>query len=235
MEKTTSHTNTAQPIVLRSAPAKMSVREMLVYSALGLVLVGGTIFLTSKAIKTSIANSEERKSLETDSAATFAKQIRMAFDNDGWWGTDETALRTVLRKIPSKAFYKDVAASYKKLYNSPLTADMQSELTSTEYDEMMLILASKPEKEGGQVELNYSAWAKRLRAAVSVYYGIFPGTDEDAIQAVFLEIPTQTDFQKVQEAYYKEYGDTLISDLQGDLSQAYIDEFTAIIKKKPIK
>lgn len=226
----------AQPIIIQQNDpddSKMNLKEIVIYSAIGLVLVGGTIFLVRKAIRETVASGEEKKSLETDSSATYAKQIKMAFENDGWWGTDEEALRAVLRRIPTKEFYKQVAASYKRLYNSPLTADMQDELTSTEYEEMMMIVAAKPEKKGDPPTYNYLAWAKRIRAAVSVYYGIFPGTDEDAIKSVFLEIPTQAAFKKVEQAYVKEYGDTLMYDLEGDLSQSYIDEYMAIIKKKP--
>ena len=212
---------------------KINIKEIVIYSAVGLLLVGGIIYLGSKLIRTGIANTEEKKSLDTTSASTTAKQLKMAFDNDGWWGTDEEALRRILRSIPTKDFYKDVAGSYKKLYGNPLTKDMQDELTSTEYEEMMMIVASKPEKKGDAPTLNYLAWAKRIRAAVSVYYGIFPGTDEDAIKSVFLEIPTQDAFKKVQAAYVKEFGDTLMYDLEGDLSQSYIDEYMAIIKKKP--
>lgn len=212
---------------------KTNIKEVVIYSAVGLLLLGGAIFIGRKLIRTSIANKEEERSLDVNSASTYAKQIKMAFDNDGWWGTDEEALRKVLRQIPTKTFYKEVAASYKKLYNSPITKDMQDELTSTEYEEMMMIIAAKPENEGDPPTLNYLAWTKRIRAAVSVYYGMFPGTDEDAIKTVFLEIPTQDAFKKVQAAYVKEYGDTLMSDLEGDLSQDYIDEYMAIIKKKP--
>ncbi|MCC7301128.1 MAG: hypothetical protein IT233_00655 [Bacteroidia bacterium] len=212
---------------------KINIKEIVIYSAVGLILVGGSIYLGSKLIRTGIANTEEKKSLDTTSASTTAKQLKMAFDNDGWWGTDEESLRRILRSIPTKDFYKEVAGSYKKLYASPLTKDMQDELTSTEYEEMMMIVASKPEKKGDAPTLNYLAWAKRIRAAVSVYYGIFPGTDEDAIKSVFLEIPTQDAYKKVQAAYVKEFGDTLMYDLEGDLSQDYIDEYLAIIKKKP--
>lgn len=231
----TTPSATAQPVIIQQQKSPSSkIKEAVIYSAIGLVLVGGTIFLSSQFVKNTIAKTEEKKSLETDSEATYAKQIKMAFDNDGWWGTDEESLRALLRKIPTKEFFKDVASSYKKLYNSPLTADMQDELTSTEYEEMMMIIASKPEKKGGASVPNHLAWAKRIRAAVSVYYGIFPGTDEDAIKSVFIEIPTQTDFKKVQDIYQKEYGNSLGTDLQGDLSLDYIQEFEAIIKSKPV-
>ena len=238
MENAPAHIE-QQPVLIQQQPpvvekADSNLKEIVIYSAIGLVLVGGTIFLASKLIKTSIANVEEKKSLDTDSASTYAKQLKMAFDNDGWWGTDEEALRSILRRIPTKEFYREIAASYKKLYGNPVTKDMQDELTSTEYEEMMMIVASKPERKGDAPTLNYLAWAKRIRAAVSVYYGLFPGTDEDAIKSVFLEMPTQDAYKKVQAAYLKEYGNTLIYDLQGDLSQSYIDEYVAIIKKKPI-
>jgi hypothetical protein len=213
----------------------MNIKQVIVYSALGLVMAGGTIFLVKKAVGNIQMQSEEKKSLDENAPATYAKRIKMAFDNDGWWGTDEEALREVLRSIPSKEFYKQVAASYKKLYGHALTSDMQDELTSTEYQEMMMIIAAKPEKKGDPVVPNYLAWAKRLRAAVSVWYGIFPGTDEDAIKAVFLEIPTQAAFKQVEQAYYKEYADTLMDDLRGDLSSSDLKAMMKIIQQKPLK
>lgn len=208
-------------------------KEIVIYSGVGLLVVGGTIFLATKFIRGLVANKEEQKSLDTDSEASFAKQIKLAFDNDGWWGTNEEALRAVLRRIPTKAFFRDVAASYKKLYNSALTKDMQDELTALEYEEMMMIIAVKPEREGDAPQLNYLAWAKRIHAAVNIYYGIFPGTDEDAIRAVILEIPTQSAFKKVQEAYKKEYGDELLTDLEGDLSSDDYKQTMNLIKQKP--
>jgi hypothetical protein len=113
---------------------------------------------------------------------------------------------------------------------------MQGELSSTEYDEMMMIIAGKPEDKarGDKPTYNYTAWAKRLWNAMSVYYmGLFPATDEDAIKSVCLEVPTQADWEKVKKAYYAEYGNSLMDDLRGDLSQWYIDEYMGIIKRKP--
>jgi len=219
-----------------AAPSKMNLKEVVIYSAIGLVLVGGSIFFGSKLIKKSISTAEEKKGLEPESATTWAKQVKMAFDNDGWWGTDEEALRKVLREIPDKKTFREVAGSYKKLYASPLTKDMQDELATTEYEEMMMIIAGKPEdkKKGDKPVYNYLAWAKRLRAAVSItYLGFLPATDEDAIKAVFMELPTQQSYFYVADTYYKEYGDYLIDDLHGDLSQFDIAKLVQIIKQKP--
>ncbi|MCC7303469.1 MAG: hypothetical protein IT233_12590 [Bacteroidia bacterium] len=208
-------------------------KEIVLVSALGLVVAGGTILLVSRVIKSSIANTEEKKSLETNAPASYAKQIKLAFENDGWWGTDEEALRSVLRRIPTKSFFKEVAASYKKLYGDPITKEMQDELTSGEYEEMMMIISSKPEMPGDTAVLNHLAWAKRLHAAVNISYGIFPGTDEDAIKAVFLEIPTRADFSKVMAVYEKEYAVSLLADIKEDLSSSDLNAMLQIISKKP--
>lgn len=223
-----------QQTVVAQSPSR--IKEVVIYSALGMVLVGGSIYIASKFVRTQVANVEEKKSLNPEGGATTAKQIKMAFDNDGWWGTDEEGLRKALRGIPDKKTYREVAASYKRLYGTPLTKDMQDELTSTEYEEMMMIVTGKPEdkKRGDKPVYNHLAWAKRLYAAMSVYYmGLFPATDEDAIKAVCLEVPTQADWTKVKDAYKREYGNSLMDDFAGDLSQWYIDEYMKIIRSKP--
>jgi hypothetical protein len=68
--------------------------------------------------------------------------------------------------------------------------DLQSELNTTEYNEMIAIVNGKatPQKDG-QVYLTnkqYEAWAKRLKSAFDKTYGFIPGTDEEAIRAVFV-------------------------------------------------
>ncbi len=232
MKPKPSHTD-SKGVPDDSKKGSTGIKEIVLISALGLVVAGGTILLVSKVIKTSVANKEEKRSLDTNSASSYAKQIKLAFENDGWWGTDEEALRAVLRRIPTKSFFKEIAASYKKLYGDPITKDMQDELSSGEYEEMMMIISSKPEKPGDSVVVNHLAWAKRLHAAVNITYGIFPGTDEDAIKAVFLEIPTKADFSKVMAVYEKEYAVSLLADIKEDLSSADLNAMLQIISKKP--
>jgi hypothetical protein len=241
MENAPAHITPSQQLQVQppvTAPVqenKTNIKEIVIYSAIGLVVIGGTVFLLSKMIRNTVANTEEKKSLDVDSSASVAKQIRMALDNDMWFGmgTDEEALRRVIREISSKDEYKKVAASYKKLYGEPLTKDLQGDLGTAEYNELMAIIAAKPERKGEKVDYNHTAAAVRLYNAMSVWYGIFPGTDEDAIKSVFLEIPTQADYKKIESAYYKKYGSTLQDDLEGDLSQSYIDEYMSILRKKP--
>ena len=49
----------------------------------------------------------ERKPMRKTRKATFAKQLKMVFDNDMWfgWGTDEAAIRKHYRQCQAKMFF----------------------------------------------------------------------------------------------------------------------------------
>jgi hypothetical protein len=215
---------------LQALPARLSIREKIQYSLLGLALVGGATFLAGRTIRKARARSEQNKTLADGSAATSAKRIKMAFDNDGWWGTDKDALRLAIREISSKSEFRKVMKSYQKLYNSNLLGDMQSELKSTEYSEMLSIVSVKPETDQqGVIPITphqVAAWAKRLKAAFDIYYGPFPGTDEPAIRAVFIELPTQSIFRQL-------YGGDLITELRSELESWEYAPMMQIILSKP--
>jgi hypothetical protein len=219
-----------------------TLEEKIKYGLLGLLLLGGSFFIGRKLIRQARANTEEKKTFEEGNAATYAKQIKMAFENDMWWGwgTNEEALRKVIRSIPSKEEFKKVIHSYQKLYARSMMADMQDELTTNEYNEMLAIIATKPERGASTIEQQlspeqYRAWAKRLRAAFSVNtWGFLPyGTDEDAIKAVLMELPTQAAFQQTANAYKQEYGDDLSRDLQSELAPWEMSEIMSLLKRKP--
>lgn len=210
----------------------LTLNEKILYALGGLTLLGGGVFFGHQFFQKKVANVEEKKSLEDGTSATYAKKIKMAFDNDGWWGTDTEALRAVLREIPTKEEFAKVTSSYQKLYNSNMAKDMSDELQLTEYNEMLSIIAAKPSKSGATRPLDYADWAKRLKAAFDKTYGFMPGTDEDAIKAVFTEIPTQSDFVKVGAAYQKLYGDNMIEDLKGELEFWEYDDYMKIITSK---
>jgi hypothetical protein len=216
----------------------LTTREKIQYGLLGIVVLGGAFILIKNTIRKSRSNIEERMTLEDGNAATFAKQLKMAFENDGWPGTDEEAIRQVLRKIASKEDFKAVIDSYQRLYNESLLRDMKDELTTSEYDEMLSIISAKPDRysnTGAQAltPQQYQAWARRLKAAFDWSYGLFPGTDEDAIRAVFLEIPSQAAFQQVAAMYSAEFGNDLISDLKSELEFWEYGPMIKIITDKP--
>ena len=214
----------------------LTLKEKLLYSLIGIGIVGGGVFFGRKLILKGVANKEEKKSFEDGTPATYAKQIKMAFDNDGWWGTDTEKLRTTLREIPSKQVFLKVQESYKKLYNSNMITDMSDELQTTEYNEMLQIIGSKPDKTGGKPPsptLSYDGWAKRLKAAFDKEYGFLPGTDEEAIKAVFNEMPTQKAFIMTGIVYNKLNASNMMTDLKGELEMWEYNDYMKIILSKP--
>ncbi len=197
------------------------------------------IYFGWRFVQNKLAGHEENLSLGRDKHATWAKQIRIAFDNNGWWGTDETMLRNTLREIPSKEDFKKVQASYRKLFKGDnLVEEMTGELKQTEYNEMLAIINSKPEKakdaQEGAAIYDPHGWAKRLNAAFNYQtWGLFWGTDEAAIEAVISEMPSQQAYLDTAHAYEDIYGVRLLEDWYGDSSEEEIKKYTQMIKKKP--
>ena len=219
-------------------PQELTLKDKLQFSLLGIIVVGGAVIIGRNWGRNARANSEERRTLEEGSAPTIAKQIKMAFENDGWFGTDKDALRLAIRDIPSKSDFRKVMVSYQRLYNSSLLGDMQKELKSSEYNEMLYIISAKPETysadNAGQVNAaQLEAWAKRLNTAFNISYGPFPGTDEPAIKAVFIEIPTQEAFSRVATVYRSLFGSDLTGDLKSELELWEYDPMMQIIYSKP--
>lgn len=215
----------------------LTIREKIQYSLLGIILIGGAAIVGSKIVKKAEAKGEQRKTLEDGSLPTYAKQIKMAFQNDGWPGTDKDALRAAMRSVRSKSDFMKVMSSYQRLYNSSLLGDMQKALKSTEYNEMLAIVSAKPDNnDGDSLQTNtiqLQQWAKRLKAAFDITYGPFPGTDEAAIKAVFLDIPTQDAFKKVGTVYKAMYGNDLATDLKSELELWEYSPMMQLIYSKP--
>ena len=211
-----------------------TAKEKIQYGLVSILVLGGSIYAGRKLVKTAKSNSEEKKTFEEGGSATYAKQLKMAFDNDGYWGTDVKALRIVLSNIKSKVQLKKVFDAYTNEYHRNMYKDMSDELETSEYNEMLEIIAAKPTKEGQAPTSNqYTAWAKRLKAAFDKTYGFISGTDETAIKTVFNEIPTQHAFILVGVAYQKEYGDNLITALRGELEIWEYGDYMKIITTKP--
>jgi len=212
----------------------MSLKEKIAYSVLAALGFTGLVWLGKKAIDKAVSNKAHSKSFEDGTPETLAKQIKMAFENDGYWGTDTEALRRALISIPSKETLDKVFKAYQKEYKRNMYKDMSDELQTTEYNEMLQIMAGKPEKAGQAINSNqYLAWAKRLKAAFDKTYGFLPGTDEEAIRAVFNEVPTQAAFVQVGAAFNKEYGENLTQALKSELEFWEYSDYMNIILAKP--
>jgi hypothetical protein len=212
----------------------MSLKEKLAYTLLAGLGISAVVFFGSRLIKKNRAKQSDAKSFQQGNPETTAKQIKMAFENDGKFGTDVKALRTLLITVKSKAELEKIRKAYQKQFNSPMFAEMSKELQSSEYREMLQIMEGKPEKAGQALtEKQYLAWAKRLKAAFEKTYSFFPGTDEAAIKAVFIEVPTHHAFIQIGKAYYKEYKANLITDLKSELEFWEYMNYMKLITTKP--
>lgn len=209
--------------------------------ALTTVAVGGIAFLIARQIvRNQKALKTQKQSFGNNKHATWAKQLMQAFDNDMWWGmgTNEELIRQVMREIPSKEDFDKVDDKFREMTKGgSLIETMSEELSSTEYEEMLAIKNSKPAKAkdakpGGRI-YDPKGWAKRLHAAISYYYGWFPGTDEEAIKAVFAEFPSYQAYKDTKVQYQIMYHADLASDLDGDLDWSL--DWRALLKKKPAK
>ena len=208
----------------------------------GVILVGGSAFLIRYFIKKSFENIEQNKSLDDGSAATYAKQLKMAFDNDSIPGTNMTEVRRIFQEIPTQAVFNEVEKSYQRQYNTPLAKDLESELKSSEYSEMLSIKAAKPQKaklnKAEKLQLAIAQrmqWAKRFKAAFQYSWGPFPATDVDAIKAILYELPTQQMFADIAVIYEKLYHTKLMQDIKKALHFWDYNTCIDIIKKKPLK
>ena len=210
-----------------------TVKEKVIYGLLSVVGISGTIWLGKTIIQKAIANKEETKSFDEGTPATIAKQLKMAFENDGWWGTNVILIRETLTSVASQTDWNAIVKSYSKLYSSNLLKDLADELQSSEYNEMLQIINAKPLKKGQAPQVNqFKAWAKRLKAAFDKEYGFLPGTDDKAVATTINEMPTQKSFIYTGVEYKKLYGKNLLDDLNSEAEFGQYAEWLSIITKK---
>lgn len=122
-----------------------NLKNVAIVSTIVLGSATGLFFLARHFYRNIRANASQKNSMEEGDPATFAKQLKMAFDNDiaFGWGTDEEAVKTVFQEIPTKSMYSKVQNEYSKMYNRSLNADLEEELSSDEYNELIRILNAK--------------------------------------------------------------------------------------------
>src|ERR1051326_8102906 len=128
----------------RAREEHFSLKEKIGYTIGGVVVFFGTFFLGRRLIRKGVANNEEKKTFDEGNAATYAKQIKMAFENDGWPGTDTPKLRSTLREFPTQSAFVEVGKAYAQLYSANLTDDLKGELEFWEYPDNMAIITNKP-------------------------------------------------------------------------------------------
>jgi hypothetical protein len=204
----------------------------------GSVMAGAILFFTGRHIyRKTVKSKEQNLSLDDNSQANFAKRLKMAFDNNGWWGTDVEAIRKVFVDMASKGDFSEIIKSYKKLYTRNLVEDLTDELTTSEYYEVQNILASKPDQTGQHQLFDFEKakkYAKRFKAAFDYTVMGMPATDKGALSQVLVEIPSRQGFELIKLAYKSLYGISLESDLDSELD-LFDFSWKDIIKQKPLK
>ena len=104
------------------------------------------VFLGIKAVVKNFKQGiREQQALTEGNPAAFATQLKMAFENDNYfgWGTDEEVVFSVLEAIPNGGTMNKVQRAYRDLYGRNLAADLQDELSSEEFSMALQIINSK--------------------------------------------------------------------------------------------
>jgi hypothetical protein len=122
-----------------------NLKATVIYSSLGLGTATGLFFLARHFVIKSRKNIAEKTSLDEGDPSAFAKQLKMAFDNDNYmgWGTNEEMVFRVFEEIPSKAIYSKVQKAFFNLYGKNLNSELEDELSSEEFNKVMRILNAK--------------------------------------------------------------------------------------------
>ncbi|WP_345259813.1 hypothetical protein [Marivirga lumbricoides] len=123
---------------------KISMGSRITSSLLALGAATGVFLGTRALVKNFKQGIREQQALSEGNPAAFATQLKMAFENDNYfgWGTDEEMVFTVLESIPN-GFMNKVQRAYRDLYGRNLSADLQDELSSEEFVTALQIINSK--------------------------------------------------------------------------------------------
>jgi hypothetical protein len=220
--------------IQREPEQGLSLKEKVGYFFLAVASATALGLLIKKGIKGAIATSSDKKSFQAGTPATIATQIGMAFQNKGRAGVSISDLREVMTNIRSQDELAKVRVEYRKQFGTDLNNDLKSKLQTSEYNEMLQIMEGKLEKPGETISAKQlQAWARRFKAAFDKTEWGMPATDEDAIRAIMVEIPTQRAFLLVAASYEKLYGKKLNDDLTKELLSYELKEVYDSYNRKP--
>jgi hypothetical protein len=136
--------------VLRSSsPSLDNLKTIVIYGGVGLIIAGGAFVGIRYLIRNYRKNSTAKDSLDYGSASSYATRLKMAFENDNYfgWGTNLTEVSNVFNEISSKDQYAAIEKAYSALYpGKQLNLDLKDELTTKEYNDVMNTLSYKPQK-----------------------------------------------------------------------------------------
>lgn len=232
------HTKPVKPQSEWLTPQDKRVIKYVAYAG-GTLLVGGIAFVATRhLLRKTKAGKAEKETLNEGTPENFAKRLKMAFDNDGWWGTNVVEVRKVFTEIPDLSTFSVVSKKYEELTKQSkgaLYRDLEEELTSSEYYEIQSMLKSKPPKPGQKPVFNWNAayaMVHRIKAAFNYTILGMPSTDKGALESALNAIPSLYAFAMVKVAYKKEYGREIEADLDSELD-VFDFSWKKIVYSKP--
>ena len=124
---------------------KVNMSSQVLAAILATAAGAGTFIGIRYVVKNLKQGLQEKNALYEGDPAAYATQLKMAFENDTWfgWGTDEEIVFRTLEEIPSKTFFSKVQNAYRDLYGNSLATDLKEELSTEDYIQAMQILNSK--------------------------------------------------------------------------------------------
>jgi hypothetical protein len=124
---------------------RISISSQVTSTVLAVGAAAGMFWGIKAVVKNFKQGIREQQALTEGNPAAFATQLKMAFENDNYfgWGTDEEAVFTVLEAIPSSSVMNKVQRAYRDLYGRNLAADLKEELSSEEFATALQIINAK--------------------------------------------------------------------------------------------
>lgn len=230
--------------LVRLTPEQQKVIGWSLIAAGGLALGFVTYKIVQKINRDRLRNRAFEQVDQYGEAADVALDLVNGINPDTvfGWSTDEVLIRETIRhKIPHLEFWEAVKESYNHLTDGGnLNEDLESDLSRNEWKEIKNILRTKPanaRQAANPANVNdaqLDAWAERINAGANyVYWYGYRGTDNEAIYAVFEDVPLVSILPALDRKYRSKYGKTLLAEIAYEMDQDEIKHIYQILTDKP--
>ena len=125
---------------------RITVSSQVTSTVLAVGAAAGVFLGVRTVVKNFKQGIREQQALIEGNPAAYATQLKMAFENDNYfgWGTDEEAVFSILEAIPSGNLMNKVQRAYRDLYGRNLATDLKEELATEEFSLALQIINAKP-------------------------------------------------------------------------------------------
>lgn len=125
---------------------RITVSSQVTSTVLAIGAAAGVFLGVRSVVKNFKQGIREQQALVEGNPAAYATQLKMAFENDNYygWGTEEEAVFSILEAVPSASLMTKVQRAYRDLYGRNLAADLKEELATEEFSLALQIINAKP-------------------------------------------------------------------------------------------